>query len=79
MVKNPPTKTLDLHGIKHVEVSKLVDQFIWENMKSKSQEVEIITGISDQMKLIVINTINDYGFSYIEEFNNPGKLIVKLI
>jgi hypothetical protein len=48
-------------------------------MKSKSQEVEIITGISDQMKLIVINTINDYGFSYIGEFNNPGKLIVKLI
>ena len=79
MVKNPTTKTLDLHGIKHVEVSKLVDQFIWENMKSKSQEVEIITGISDQMKLIVINTINDYGFSYIGEFNNPGKLIVKLI
>ena len=79
MVKNPPTKTLDLHGIKHAEVSKLVDQFIWENMKSKSQEVEIITGISDQMKLIVINTINDYRFSYTEEFNNPGKLIVSLV
>jgi len=79
MVKNPPTKTLDLHGIKHAEVSKLVDQFIWENMKSKSQEVEIITGISDQMKLIVINTINDYGFSYTEEFNNPGKLIIGLV
>lgn len=79
MVKNPPTKTLDLHGIKHTEVSNLVDQFIWENMKSKSQEVEIITGISDQMKLIVINTINDYGVSYVEEFNNPGKLIVSLV
>ena len=79
MVKNPSIKTLDLHGIKHAEVSKLVDQFIWENMKSKSQDVEIITGISDQMKLIVINTINDYGFSYVEEFNNPGKLIVSLV
>jgi hypothetical protein len=31
------------------------------------------------MKLIVINTINDYGFSYTEEFNNPGKLIVGLV
>jgi DNA-nicking Smr family endonuclease len=71
-------KTLDLHGIKHAEVSKLVDQFIWENMKSKSQEVEIITGISDQMKMIVSETINDYQFSIEEEYNNPGKLIIKL-
>jgi len=71
-------KTLDLHGIKHDEVAKLVDQFIWENMKSKSQEVEIITGISDQMKMIVSETINDYQFSIEEEYNNPGKLIIKL-
>lgn len=71
-------KTLDLHGTKHSEVSKLVDQFIWENMKAKSSEVEIITGISDNMKMIVLKTINDYQFSIEEEYNNPGKLIIKL-
>ena len=51
---------LDLHGCKHAEVSKLVDQFLWENMNKKTTEVEIITGISDQMKLIVIETLKDY-------------------
>jgi len=71
-------KTLDLHGYKHSEVPKLVDQFLWENMKVKSSEVEIITGISDNMKRIVIETINDYNFFCEEEFNNPGKLIIKL-
>ena len=58
-------------------VVKVVDAEVVDYIAA--QEVEIITGISDQMKLIVINTINDYGFSYIEEFNNPGKLIVSLV
>lgn len=71
-------KTLDLHGIKHSEVPKLIDQFLWENMSKKTTEVEIITGISDQMKKIVIETIDDYNFFCEEEFNNPGKLIIKL-
>ena len=71
-------KTLDLHGIKHSEVPKLVDQFLWENMSKKTTEVEIITGISDQMKKIVIETVDDYNFFCEEEFNNSGKLIIKL-
>jgi hypothetical protein len=73
------TTTLDLHGIKHAEVTRVVDQFLWEEMKKRSKEVEIITGISDQMKTIVIENLKDYQFSYNEEWNNPGKLIVKLI
>lgn len=71
-------KTLDLHGFKHSEVPKLIDQFLWENMNKKTTEVAIITGISDQMKLIVIETVKDYQFSYNKEWNNPGKLIIKL-
>lgn len=71
-------KTLDLHGFKHSEVPKLIDQFLWENMNKKTTEVEIITGISGQMKLIVIETVKDYEFTYNEEWNNPGKLIIKL-
>lgn len=41
---------LDLHGVKHEDVPKLVDQFLWKNMKVKSSEVKIITGISNNMK-----------------------------
>lgn len=72
-------KTLDLHGFKHSEVPKLIDQFLWENMNKKTTEVEIITGISDQMKLIVIETVKDYEFTYNEAWNNPGKLIISLV
>ena len=70
---------LDLHGFKHSEVPKLIDQFLWENMNKKTTEVEIITGISDQMKLIVIETVKDYEFTYNEAWNNPGKLIISLV
>ena len=72
-------KTLDLHGVKHQDVPKLLDQFIWEQMNKKTNEVEIITGISQPMKDIVIKTIKDYDFYFVEEWNNPGKLIVSLV
>jgi len=72
------TTKLDLHGLKHAEVTRVVDQFLWDQIQKKSTEVEIVTGISDQMKLIVIETVKDYQFSYNEEWNNPGKLIIKL-
>jgi DNA-nicking Smr family endonuclease len=72
-------KTLDLHGVKHADVAKLMDQFIWEQMNKKSKEIEIITGISQTMKDVVIKNLKDYEFTYNEAWNNPGKLIVSLI
>lgn len=77
-IKPNKMKTLDLHGVKHADVSKLLDQFLWEHMNRKSKEVEVITGISPTMKEIVIKNLRDYDFSYQESWNNPGKLIVKL-
>lgn len=72
-------KTLDLHGVKHADVPKLLDQFIWEQMNKRSKEIEIITGISQTMKQIVIKNLKDYDFNFNEAWNNPGKLIVSLI
>jgi DNA-nicking Smr family endonuclease len=72
-------KTLDLHGVKHADVSKLMDQFIWEQMNKKSREVEIITGISQAMKQVVIKNLKEYDFIYNEAWNNPGKFIVSLV
>lgn len=71
-------KTLDLHGVKHSDVPKLLDQFLWEQMQKKRREVEIITGISNAMVELVIKNLKDYDFTYNEAWNNPGKLIVKL-
>jgi DNA-nicking Smr family endonuclease len=72
-------RTLDLHGVKHADVPKLMDQFIWEQMNKKSREVEIITGISQAMKQVVIKNLKDYDFIYNEAWNNPGKFIVSLV
>ena len=71
-------KTLDLHGVKHADVPKLLDQFLWEQIQKKRKEVEIITGISSAMVELVIKNLKDYDFTYNEAWNNPGKLIVKL-
>jgi DNA-nicking Smr family endonuclease len=72
-------RTLDLHGVKHSEVPRLVDQFLWEQINKKSREVEIITGLSTAMREIVINNLKDYDFTYNDEFKNPGKIVVKLV
>ena len=72
-------KTLDLHGVKHADVTKLMDQFLWEQMNKKTREVEIITGISQAMKQVVIKNLKDYDFIYNEAWNNPGKFIVSLV
>jgi DNA-nicking Smr family endonuclease len=72
-------RTLDLHGVKHAEVPRLVDQFLWEQINKKSREVEIITGLSTAMREIVINNLKDYDFTYNDEFKNPGKIVVKLV
>lgn len=69
---------LDLHGIKHVDVPRLVDQFIWEQMNKNTKEIEIITGISQVMKDIVITNLKDYEMTYIDVWDNPGKIIVSL-
>ena len=71
-------KTLDLHGVRHADVPKLLDQFLWEQIQKKRREAEIITGISHSMIEIVIKNLKDYDFTYNESWNNPGKIIVKL-
>jgi DNA-nicking Smr family endonuclease len=70
--------TLDLHGIKHVDVQRMVDEFMWDQIQKKSSSVEIITGNSDQMKLVVKESLIDYNLNPYEEIFNQGKIIVKL-
>lgn len=72
------TKTLDLHGVKHADVPKLMDQFLWEQINRKAMEAEIITGLSTTMREIVIKNLKDYDFIYNDGWNNPGKVVVKL-
>lgn len=53
---------LDLHGIKHQDVQREVDLFLWKN--HDNLPVIIITGNSDNMKKEVINSLKDYEYGY---------------
>lgn len=70
---------IDLHGVKHENVSRQLDVFFWEMLQKKVTQVEIITGISQRMKEIVKETCKDYNFEVIENPINVGMLLVKLI
>jgi DNA-nicking Smr family endonuclease len=70
---------LDLHGIKHENVSNEVDRFIWEAMQLKLPQVEIVTGNSEQMKNIVRDCVHDYGFVCTEGFMNWGSIMITLV
>lgn len=69
---------IDLHGIKHENVQRELDQFFWQMMQRGHSEVEVITGISNKMKEIVNQVSKDYNFKVEEIPLNPGSLIVKI-
>jgi len=70
---------LDLHGVKHSEVQKTLDNFLFENMTNHTKKVEIITGLSDQMKNLVKKVLIEYNFDYEEDLKNKGKINVFLV
>ena len=70
---------LDLHGMKHIDVSKNVDTFLWEAIQRNIPSVEIVTGNSTEMKDIVRECVSDYGFVCTEVFWNFGSLTITLI
>ena len=63
---------LDLHGIRHEDVDRLVENFILlSDVPSK-----IVTGNSDRMKELVKNVIERHGFDWKYDEPNYGCLIV---
>ncbi len=70
--------TLDLHGVRHVDVSREVDKFIGYHLMNGSRSVIIITGNSNEMKQLVGKTLTDYSINYIESWYNTGELSVSL-
>ena len=66
---------LDLHGVKHKDVEITVENFILWNVNRLP--VDIITGHSEEMKSIVIETLEFYEFEYeIGDFFNKGYIHV---
>ena len=53
-------KQLDLHGIKHEEVDRLVENFVLLN----ETPMRIITGNSDTMRGLVIKVLDKHDIQY---------------
>lgn len=70
---------IDLHGIKHEDVPRKLDVFFWQMMQRNVSQIEVVTGISDQMKKIVKDVSKDYNFQIREIQLNPGSLIIDLV
>ena len=70
---------LDLHGVRHHEVSRQVDKFIGDHLQRGSNEVEIIIGHSDKMQSLVDETLKDYDLYSKKHFLTNTILIVSLV
>ena len=58
--KNNRKNVLDLHGIRHDDVERLVENFVLLN----EPPLTIITGNSDKMRDIVLTALNKYGIGW---------------
>ena len=56
-------RTLDLHGVRHADVDRLVENFVLEEYPN---EAMIITGNSSKMKELVRDVLKRNDISYIE-------------
>ena len=66
-------KSLDLHGIRHEGVVQQVHSFVYNN----ELPVRIVTGKSEIMRKIVVDTISILGYhSHYERLINEGSLII---
>jgi len=64
--------TLDLHGVKHEDVVKTVDEFIWLCIQNNTSNATLITGNSYMMKQIVISCLAEHGLIPNNFFNDTG-------
>jgi hypothetical protein len=67
-------KILDLHGIKHHEVSIKVEDFILKNQYRLP--LKIITGNSKRMQVLCFEVIERHDFGYYVPSDNLGQIIV---
>ena len=54
------TKTLDLHGVKHEDVDRLVENFVLLN----EPPMKIITGNSERMTELVLDVLNRHDIEW---------------
>ncbi len=71
--------TIDLHGIKHEDVSKLIDASIYKCLKTKKSRLWVITGNSQEMKRIVKTVADEHGLTAVESLFSNTDIIIDFI
>jgi len=56
-------KVLDLHGVRHNIAAQLLEETV-NRMWSSNEELQIITGHSEEMKKIVVDILLEYKLEY---------------
>jgi hypothetical protein len=66
-------KTLDLHGERHEGIVQKIHAFVYNN----ELPVRVITGKSEMMRKIVLDTVSQLGYhSHYERLINEGCLVI---
>jgi hypothetical protein len=65
-------KIVDLHGIRHKDVSDIVTR----QCNEYEEPFVVITGNSPQMKRIVAAVARTFGLSVRDSIDNPGRVVV---
>jgi hypothetical protein len=63
---------LDLHGVRHIDVDELVEDFVLSNQTP----LYIITGNSETMRNKVIEILDSHDFKWAIRARNLGEIIV---
>lgn len=71
-------KKIDLHGVKHADVQRQLDVFLWEGMQKGVKTSTVVTGNSIKMKELVTSVAQEYGFKVIQDPTNEGSVIVQM-
>ena len=66
------TKKLNLHGVKHEDVDRIVENFVLLN----SPPMRIITGNSEKMMLMTLDVLNRHDFLW-ERWANSYVVVLK--
>lgn len=63
---------LDLHGVRHIDVDELVEDFILAN----KTPLYIITGNSHTMQEKVFRILDKHNFQYVVRAHNLGEVVI---
>ena len=64
---------LDLHGTRHADVFRKIDNFLYEHIEKGSRGVSIITGNSQTMKMLVSEIADEYKIKHQTNLLNNGQ------